>query len=141
MNNLFNAYGSKLKFDNKELFAYWNPEDLNEVDEEELRTLKVGYRAKMIKRVSEAFARNEIDELELRKMKTEDAKQELLKLYGVGPATAQIILGGYLRKTDTFSLKGRLILFPLFQYRQVAWYYMGLLLALMSPKTPGSRLA
>jgi len=107
MNNLFNAYGSKLKFDGKELFAYWNPEDLNGVDEEELRALKVGYRAKMIKRVSEAFARGEIDELKLRKMNTEDAKQELMKLYGVGPATAQIILGGYLRRYDVFDLKGK----------------------------------
>jgi len=108
MNNLFNAYGSKLKFNSKELFAYWNPEDLDEVDEEELRALKVGYRAKMIKCVSEAFARGEIDELKLRKMNTEDARQELMKLYGVGPATAQIILGGYLRKYDAFDLKGKL---------------------------------
>ncbi len=108
MNNLFNAFGSKLKFDGKELFAYWNPEDLNEVDEEALRALKVGYRAKMIKRMSEAFAHGEIDELKLRKMNTEDAKQELMKLYGVGPATAQIILSGYLRKYDSFDLKGRL---------------------------------
>ena len=107
MNNLFNAYGSKLKFDDKELFAYWHPEELNKVDEEELRTLKVGYRAKMIKRVSEAFALGEIDELKLRKMNTEDARQELMKLYGVGPATAQIILGGYLRKYDAFDLKGK----------------------------------
>jgi len=107
MDNLFNAYGSKLEFDGKELFAYWNPEDLNEVDEEELRTLEVGYRAKMIKRVSEAFVHVEIDELKLRKMNTEEARQELMKLYGVGPATAQIILGGYLRKYDTFDLKGK----------------------------------
>ncbi|MGD8546093.1 MAG: hypothetical protein PVH12_07965, partial [Candidatus Bathyarchaeota archaeon] len=92
MNNLFTAYGSKLKFDSKELFTYWNPEDLSGVDEEELRALKVGYRAKMIKRVSEAFSRREIDELKLRRMSTEDSKQELMKLYGVGPATAQIIL-------------------------------------------------
>jgi len=107
MDNLFNAYGSKLEFNGKELFAYWNPEDFNEVDEEELRTLKVGYRAKMIKRVSEAFTRREIDELKLRKMNTEEARRELMKLYGVGPATAQIILGGYLRRYDAFDLKGK----------------------------------
>lgn len=35
VNNLFNAYGSKLRFDGKKLFAYWNPEDLTEVDEED----------------------------------------------------------------------------------------------------------
>ena len=107
MNNLFKAYGATLKFDNRGLFAYWNPEDLNGVNEEELRALKVGYRAKMIKRVSEAFSRGEIDESQLRRMNTEDAKKELMKLYGVGPATAEIVLSGYLRRYDTFDLKGK----------------------------------
>jgi len=108
MNNLFNAYGTKLKFDNKELFAYWSPEDLNGVREEELRSLKVGYRAKMIKLVSEAFAKGEIDESKIREMESEDAKKELMKLYGVGPATVQNILSGYLRRYDAFDLKGKL---------------------------------
>lgn len=107
MNNLFNAYGKKLEFHNKKLFAYWNPKDLKKVTEEELKALKVGYRAKMIKKISEKFANGEIDELTLRKMDTDDARKELMKLYGVGPATAQIILSGYLRKYDTFDLKGR----------------------------------
>jgi N-glycosylase/DNA lyase len=108
MNNLFNTYGSKLKFDNKELFAYWKPEDLANVKEEELRSLKVGYRARMIKRVSDSFVKGEINEFELRKMTTEENKDELMKLYGVGPATAQIILGEYLRRYDLFDLKGKL---------------------------------
>lgn len=107
MNNLFGAYGTKLRFDSKELFAYWSPEDLKETSEEELRSLKVGYRAKMIKRVSEAFANNEIDESKIRKMDTEDAKKGLMELYGVGPATAQNILSGYLRRYDAFDLKGK----------------------------------
>ena len=108
MNNLFEAFGTKMRFDNKELFAYWNAEDLDNVSEEELRVLKVGYRAKMIKRLSETFAHGEIDELNLRRMSTEDARNELMKLYGVGPATAEILLGGYLRRYDTFDLKGKL---------------------------------
>jgi N-glycosylase/DNA lyase len=107
MDNLFKAYGSRMEFAGKELLAYWNPNDLNAVEEGALRALKVGYRAKMIKRVSKAFARGEIDELTLRRMTTDDARQELMKLYGVGPATAQIILGGYLRRYDTFDLKGK----------------------------------
>jgi N-glycosylase/DNA lyase len=107
MNNLFNAYGWKLKFDNKQLFAFWGPEDLENVTEEELRALKVGYRAKMIKRISESFAKGEINEFELRRITTEEAKNELMKLCGVGPATAQIILSEYLRRYDVFNLKGR----------------------------------
>jgi len=107
MSNLFNAYGSKLRFDGKELFAYWNPNDFDEVSEEDLRSLKVGYRAKMIKLMSAAFARGEIDEPKLRKAGPEEARNKLMKLYGVGPATAQIITSGYLRKYDAFDLKGR----------------------------------
>jgi 3-methyladenine DNA glycosylase/8-oxoguanine DNA glycosylase len=108
MNNLFEAYGTKLRFDRKGLFAYWNAEDLDKVNEEDLKALKVGYRAKMIKLVSEAFARGDIEEPGLRRMSTEEARKELMKLYGVGPATAENLLGGYLRKYDTFNLKGKL---------------------------------
>jgi len=108
MNNLFNAYGTKLRFDNRVLSTYWSPEDLKETSEEELKSLKVGYRAKMIKLVSEAFAKGELDEFKLRKMNTEDAKKELMKLYGVGPASAKNILSEYLRRYDVFDLKGKL---------------------------------
>ncbi|MEM5883149.1 MAG: hypothetical protein QXQ77_02830 [Candidatus Aenigmatarchaeota archaeon] len=108
MDNLLNVYGYKLRFDGKELFAYWKPEDLKKVTEDDLRSLKVGYRAKMIKRISDSFAKGEINEFELRKMTTEEAKEKLMKLYGVGPATAQIILSEYLRRHDTFDLKGRM---------------------------------
>ena len=108
MNNLFNAYGKRLRFDSRELFAYWSPKDLSDVAEEGLRLLKVGYRARMIKEISDAFSRGDIDEATLRHLAKEDAEKEFMKLYGVGPATAQILLGGYLRRYDTFDLKGRL---------------------------------
>ena len=41
-------------------------------------------------------------------MDTEKAKIELMKLYGVGPATAQNVLIGYLRRYDVFDLKAKL---------------------------------
>ncbi len=107
MNNLFNEYGLKLKFDDRELFVFWSPKDLSSVGEDEIRNLKVGYRAKMIKKISDDFSSGKINELELRKMSTEEAKKEVMTLYGVGPATAQIILSEYLRKHNTFELKGR----------------------------------
>ena len=108
MNSLFEAYGEKLRFDDRELYAYWSPSALGEVDENELRALKVGYRAKTIKRISEAFASGAVDERRLRGMETEEARRELMRLPGVGPATAQILLGGSLRRYDTFDLRGRL---------------------------------
>ncbi|MEK6887979.1 MAG: hypothetical protein AABX14_03485 [Candidatus Aenigmatarchaeota archaeon] len=107
MNNLLEKYGKRVRFDNKELAVYWNPSDLHDVTEPELRALKVGYRDKMIKLISKSFSKNDIDEFGLRKMPAEDAKNEITKLYGVGPATAQIILAEYLRRHDIFELKGR----------------------------------
>lgn len=108
MNALFEKFGTLLKFDNKTLYVYWNPRDLDKVSEENLRKLKVGYRAKMIKRVSESFSQGEINEFQLRKIPMEETKEKLLKLYGVGPATAQILLGEYFKDYTTFDLKGRL---------------------------------
>jgi N-glycosylase/DNA lyase len=65
---------------------------LRGVSEQQLRDLKVGYRAKMIKRLSDVFAAGEMDELALRAMDHESIRRKLMKLYGVGPGTAQILL-------------------------------------------------
>lgn len=107
-NALFERLGTLPEFNNKKLYAYWNPQDLDKVSEEDLRKLKVGYRAKMIKKISESFSRGEINEFELREIPLTEAKEKLLKLYGVGPATSQILLGEYFRNYETFDLKGRL---------------------------------
>ena len=66
MQNLLEAYGTRLVYDGKELYGFWEPQALANVSEEELRALKVGYRAKSIKRVTEAFLRGEIYEMDLR---------------------------------------------------------------------------
>jgi len=89
---LLRAFGTQVSFDRKILFAMWTPAELRGVSEQELRALKVGYRAKMIKRLSAAFAAGEIDEFKLRAMDHESIRRELLKLYGVGPETARILL-------------------------------------------------
>lgn len=107
MNNLLDKYGKKILFDGKELAVYWSPNDLRDVTEAELRALKMGYRDRMIKRISDSFSKGEINESELRKMSDEEAKKEIIKLYGVGPATAQIILAEYLRRHNVLDLKGR----------------------------------
>jgi 3-methyladenine DNA glycosylase/8-oxoguanine DNA glycosylase len=90
---LLAAFGTRVRFDRRILFAMWTPAELRGVSEQQLRALKVGYRAKMIKRLSTAFAAGEIDEFKLRAMDHENIRRELLKLYGVGPETARILLG------------------------------------------------
>ncbi len=101
---LLKKFGTKLVFDGKEMRAMWLPEKLNGVSEQQLRDLKIGYRAKFIKRLSEDFAKGKItDEQALRPMDMETAKQELMKLYGVGSETARILLFEALHHYDTFD--------------------------------------
>lgn len=103
LDTLLNKYGKKLLFDNKEIWVIWLPEELKNVTEKELRSLKIGYRAKIIKRVTSDFIEGKIDELKLRKLDKESAKKELMKLYGVGPETARILLFEALHHYDTFD--------------------------------------
>jgi len=62
LENLFNRFGKKVKFDGKTLSTFWEPQVVEKTKEDELRKLKLGYRAKFLKRISEQFANNEIDE-------------------------------------------------------------------------------
>jgi len=100
LENLLNAYGSRVCFDGKTLSAYWQPEVLHKVSEEDLRKLKVGYRAKFIKKISEAFTEREIDEEKLRSLPNENLKKELLKIYGVGPASVENLMFEIFRRYD-----------------------------------------
>ncbi len=74
---LFRTYGSCVAYDGKELYAYWPPEALCQATEEELRALKVGYRAKQLKRQAEAFCAGTLDEMHLRTLHS-DALKPLL---------------------------------------------------------------
>jgi 3-methyladenine DNA glycosylase/8-oxoguanine DNA glycosylase len=92
MDALLEAFGTKVSFDSKSLFAMWRPEDLDHVSDEELRALKIGYRARFLKRLSDDFARGTVNDLELRTLDPDSARKKLLRLYGVGPETARILL-------------------------------------------------
>ncbi|MBN1584582.1 MAG: hypothetical protein JXA89_28000 [Anaerolineae bacterium] len=92
MQTLFENYGTLLCYDGQALHCCWEPDAINNVNEQALRQLKVGYRAKSIKRVTSAFARQEIDEFALRSKSKETQREALLALYGIGPASVWYIL-------------------------------------------------
>lgn len=100
---LLTHYGRMLFFDGKEICAFWEPEEMLHVPEKELKALNIGYRAKTIKKLSETFVQEKIDEKELRTLSKDEAKEKLLKLYGVGPETARILLFEALHHYDTFE--------------------------------------
>jgi 3-methyladenine DNA glycosylase/8-oxoguanine DNA glycosylase len=103
MQALFEAYGTPLAYDGKVLYGFWPPEALAGVAEDELRALKVGYRARTIQRVTAAFARGEIDEVDLRRQSPETQRQALLALYGIGPASVGYLLTDVFHHLDEFE--------------------------------------
>jgi 3-methyladenine DNA glycosylase/8-oxoguanine DNA glycosylase len=92
MQTLFENYGSLLEFDNLKLWCFWEPKTLAKTIEQKLRDLKMGYRAKSLIKVSEPFARGEIDEFELRTKTPEEQEKTLISLYGIGPASVGYIM-------------------------------------------------
>lgn len=100
---LLENYGTPLEFDGKKLWCFWKPGRLKNVSEEELRSLKVGYRAKAIKIIDDQFSDGILDEMELRKKDRETQMKELLKIYGVGPATVWYLLFDVFHHWDFFN--------------------------------------
>ncbi len=100
MQALFEAYGSRLAYDGQELFCFWSPESIAQVSEQELRELKVGYRAKAIRRVTEAFMEGDIDEVALRQEAKAVQRTRLLDLYSIGPASVGYILADVFHHLD-----------------------------------------
>jgi 3-methyladenine DNA glycosylase/8-oxoguanine DNA glycosylase len=92
MTNLFQEYGTLLRYDDKDLCAFWAPEKIKATSESKLRELKVGYRAKTFKRQADEFTEEWINEPALRFLSKDDLKTRLLEIYGVGPATIQYLL-------------------------------------------------
>lgn len=97
--NMLEKYGTLLNFDDIELYAIWEPKDFSPT-EEELRNLKVGYRAKNFLRVTEFFRKSNVSEQELRKLTTDLLEKELLKIYGVGKQTVFYTMLGQFHRIE-----------------------------------------
>lgn len=100
---LLEKYGTLLEFDGKELWCFWSPGKLQNVSVDDLRALKVGYRAKSIRKIDDIFFEGLIDEYELRNKNRETQMAELLKIYGVGPATVWYLLFDVFHHWDFFN--------------------------------------
>jgi 3-methyladenine DNA glycosylase/8-oxoguanine DNA glycosylase len=100
---LFARYGERPSFDGASLSVFWEPKVLAAAREDELRALKVGYRAVSLRRVSAAVASGEVDERRLRSAPLEEQRDALLGLYGVGPASVGYILVDVFHRLDELS--------------------------------------
>ena len=101
---LLEHYGTPLAYDGQRAVVFLAAGRAGTaVSEDELRALKVGYRAKSIKRVDDAFAQGLIDEIALRRQDQGDAAAGPAELYGVGPATVWYLLFDVFHHWDLFN--------------------------------------
>lgn len=90
-NQLAERFGEELVLDRK-YRQFPEPEKLASVPLEELKELGLGYRAKYVKGSAEMIRDGEVKEGEMRKMAYTEAKEELMKLPGVGDKVADCVL-------------------------------------------------
>ena len=91
LETLFDRFGRDVRFDGRTFSTFWTPGEMD-ASEEELRRLKVGYRAKTIWRLTQAFRGGGPDEMALRDAPKPEIERVLSSLYGVGPASLSYLL-------------------------------------------------
>jgi N-glycosylase/DNA lyase len=97
-------FGKPVKFDNFQFFTFPSATDISRAEIDELRTCGLGYRAKAIKAAADAIADGQLDFDSLRRCSYEEAKTELMKVYGVGNKIADCVLLFSLEKLDAFPI-------------------------------------
>lgn len=97
-------YGDKIIWNNEEYYSFPTPKQLSKASVQDLRTLGLGFRDKRVFETTQIVVSNQVDLSKLMCKKTEEAREILLTLPGVGPKVADCIL--------LFSELKRLEVFP-----------------------------
>lgn len=120
LKNLSKKFGYKVIFDGKEFYTFPSVNSLNKATINELHSCGVGYRAKAIKELANQIVSGNLDLDYLVRIRYHDAKEELLKVYGIGNKIADCILLFSLEKLDAFPIDVWIL-------RALAKYYRWLL--------------
>ena len=98
-------YGEKIEFEGKEYYTFPTPENLSKASVEDLRNLGLGFRDKRIYNTTKMILEKQVDLDKIKNMSTtNEMREELLKLDGVGPKVADCILLFSLKRVDVFPI-------------------------------------
>lgn len=103
---LSEKYGNEIEYNGKKYYTFPTPEQLKNVSVEEYRKLGLGFRDIRLYETTKMILEKEVD---LEKMKqnqnTQEVREELLKLAGVGPKVADcILLFSDLKRFEVFPI-------------------------------------
>ena len=102
---LSKAYGKKIVYNNKEYYTFPTPEELRNVKVADFRNLGLGFRDIRLYETTHMILDKEVDLKKLEKLPTKLAREELLRLSGVGPKVADcILLFSTLKRFDVFPI-------------------------------------
>ena len=102
---LSKAYGDKIEYEGKEYYTFPTPEELKNVSIQDFRKLGLGFRDVRLYETTHMILDKEVDLSKLSKMPTKIAREELLRLSGVGPKVADcILLFSTLKRFDVFPI-------------------------------------
>jgi N-glycosylase/DNA lyase len=101
---LTRKFGNLVQIDGKEFFTFPSALSIHMATIEELRACGLGYRSKAIKSAAESIVSDKLDFDLLKKASYEQAKQELLQIYGIGNKIADCVLLFSLEKLEAFPI-------------------------------------
>ena len=105
IHNISERYGQEIEHeeeDDRRYYTFPTPEELAKATEQELRECKVGFRAPYIVDACQKVMNGEIVLNDLFNMSSQEAKEELMKIKGVGPKVSDCILLFAYGKMDLF---------------------------------------
>ena len=105
IDRLSTKYGKKMNFDGEDYYSFPSAEELDKVSVAEFRGIGLGFRDIRLYETTHMILNNEIDLKELHMLNTQNAREQLLKLSGVGPKVADcILLFSTLKRFDIFPI-------------------------------------
>jgi len=104
VNEISRRYGKEIIFDEKSYYLFPTPEELKNVDIKDYRDCGVGFRDKYIFDLINKITNGEFVLNDVSKLNTNELKEKLLNLKGVGPKVADCILLFSCEKRNVFPI-------------------------------------
>lgn len=104
INLISEKYGKKVVFENNDYYLFPTAQELKNVTEDDFKKCGVGFRARYLKHAVEDVLNNKINLDQILLLNTNQAKERLLKIMGVGPKVADCILLFALKKREVFPI-------------------------------------
>lgn len=101
---LLQRFGSMVDCGGVSLHAFWEPSRLLPVGEDELRSLRLGYRAGILSRMTRDFVEGGLDRQDLRQLDSQSLARRLQSLHGVGPVSTWYVMLDVFQRYDWLPL-------------------------------------